>query len=165
VPRERQTAAATLAQKAVAAGFEGEQVDGNDVLAVREVVRRAVDGARADYRPHLIECLTYRLADHTTADDATRYRSDERVSEQWRNDPIARLRRYLTSAHAWQREDEQVMIKECNALVEAAAEAYLSLPAQPPETMFDFLYAQLPESLHEQRERALRRAAEGDQNA
>jgi pyruvate dehydrogenase E1 component alpha subunit len=165
VPRERQTAAATLAQKAFAAGFGGEQVDGNDVLAVRDVVRRAVDAARADYRPHLIECLTYRLADHTTVDDATRYRSDTAVSEQWRNDPIARVRRYLTSAHGWQREDEQAVIRECHALVEAAAEAYLQAPPQPPESMFDFLYAELPESLRAQRDAVVARATGGDRDA
>src|SRR6516165_12079314 len=79
VPVVQQTAANTLAQKAIAAGIEGEQVDGNDVIAVREAVARAVAKARAGGGPHLIEALTYRLSDHTTADDARRYRSDADV--------------------------------------------------------------------------------------
>src|SRR6516225_7084584 len=80
VPVTQQTAAETLAQKAIAAGIEGEQVDGNDIIAVREAVARAVAKARAGGGPHLIEALTYRLSDHTTADDARRYRSDTDVS-------------------------------------------------------------------------------------
>lgn len=159
VPRERQTAAATLAQKALAAGFEGEQVDGNDVLAVRDVARRAIDRARAQNQPHLIECLTYRLADHTTVDDASRYRDDQEVSKRWQHDPIARLRRYMTSALGWGRDDEQAVIKECNALVEEAAEEYLATPEQLPESMFDYLYAELPAELRQSRERVLERSA------
>jgi pyruvate dehydrogenase E1 component alpha subunit len=80
LPRGKQTRAETLAQKAIAAGFEGEQVDGNDVIAVREVTARALAGARAGAGPRLIEALTYRLADHTTADVATRDRATEDVS-------------------------------------------------------------------------------------
>src|SRR6201982_693579 len=80
VPLAHQTAAETLAQKAIAAGIEGEQVDGNDVIAVREAVSRALAKARAGGGPHLIEAVTYRLGDHTTADDASRYRSGSEVS-------------------------------------------------------------------------------------
>jgi len=160
VPRARQTAAETLAQKAVAAGFEGEQVDGNDVLAVRAVMRRAIDAARGNYQPHLIECLTYRLADHTTVDDASRYRDDAEVSEQWRNDPIARLRSYLSNALDWGRADEQALIAECHGLVEVAAQEYLDTPPQAAESMFDYLYAELPAALREQRERMLAQACE-----
>ena len=72
LPRSGQTAAATLAQKAIAAGFAGEQVDGNDVIAVRDAVQRALSHARDGAGPHLIEALTYRLSDHTTADNASR---------------------------------------------------------------------------------------------
>jgi pyruvate dehydrogenase E1 component alpha subunit len=97
VPRAEQSAAQTLAQKAIAAGFEGEQVDGNDVIAVAHVVGQAVERARGGGGPHLIECLTYRLSDHTTADDASRYREDDEASQWWARDPIARLRVYLTN--------------------------------------------------------------------
>src|SRR5919106_2681596 len=73
VPRSAQTAAGTLAQKAIAAGISGEQVDGNDVIAVRWVVEEAIGRARAGEGPAVIEALTFRLSDHTTADDASRY--------------------------------------------------------------------------------------------
>lgn len=83
MPRGRQTATATLAQKALAAGIEGLQVDGNDVIAVHHVARRALDRARRGEGPTLIEALSYRLGDHTTADDATRYRDPEAVAAAW----------------------------------------------------------------------------------
>lgn len=95
VPRKSQTASKTLAQKAIATGFEGEQVDGNDVLAVEANTRRALEKIRARGGPHLIEAMTWRLGDHTTSDDASRYRSDEIVSAHWKQDPIARVKTYL----------------------------------------------------------------------
>jgi pyruvate dehydrogenase E1 component alpha subunit len=95
VPRQRQTAAATLAQKAVAYGFEGIQVDGNDVFAVYRATRQALEKARNGGGPTFIECHTYRLADHTTADDAGRYRSPEEVEHWKKKDPILRLRLYM----------------------------------------------------------------------
>ena len=85
LPRSAQSAATTLAQKAIAAGFAGEQVDGNDVIAMRDAVHRALSHARDGAGPHLIEAITYRLSDHTTADNASRYRDDESVGR-----PLAR---------------------------------------------------------------------------
>src|SRR6516162_10010411 len=106
VPRERQSAAATLAQKAIAAGMPGEQVDGNDVIAVRMVAERALARARRGEGPSLIEAVTYRLSDHTTADDASRYRDDAEVSRHWPEEPVARLRNYLIKVGVWGREKE-----------------------------------------------------------
>jgi len=151
LPREKQTRAETLAQKAIAAGFEGEQVDGNDVIAVREVTARALAGARTGAGPRLIEALTYRLADHTTADDATRYRPTEDVSAHWKEDPLARLRALLVAERGWNRALEEAAIHAADATVEAAVRQYLATPPQPAETMFDFLYAELPEDLAGQR--------------
>jgi pyruvate dehydrogenase E1 component alpha subunit len=161
VPRREQSAADTLAQKAIAAGFVGEQVDGNDVIAVRQATSLALERARAGEGPRLIEALTYRLADHTTADDATRYRSDADVSDHWREDPLARMRGFLTAHADWDRDKEASLVEECRNLVEEAVAAYLATPPQPPEAMFDFLYAELPESLRQQRDALLARAAEG----
>ena len=152
VPRAHQTAAETLAQKAVAAGFPGVQVDGNDVIAVRHVVGRAIERARAGDGPTLVEALTYRLSDHTTADDATRYRDDAEVSKHWKEEPIARLRHYMTEAGYWTKTDEEALIADCNAKVDEAVAAYLATPPMPPEAMFDHLYAELPASLAEQRD-------------
>jgi pyruvate dehydrogenase E1 component alpha subunit len=155
LPLAQQTAAETLAQKAIAAGIEGEQVDGNDVIAVREVVGRAIAKARAGGGPHLIEALTYRLGDHTTADDASRYRSGSEVSARWAEEPIARLRNYLVNAGMWAKADEERLLGEITLTIERAAEAYLATSPQGIEAMFDFTYAALPKDLAEQREAAL----------
>jgi 2-oxoisovalerate dehydrogenase E1 component alpha subunit len=154
VPVAQQTAAKTLAQKAIAAGFEGEQVDGNDVIAVREAVGRAVAKARAGGGPHLIEALTYRLSDHTTADDARRYRSDADVSPHWAEDPITRLRNYLVGRGMWAKADEEGLLAEVAAAADKAAETYLATPAQSPETIFGFTYETLPKDLAAQRRAA-----------
>ncbi len=155
VPRDRQTAAETLAQKAIAAGFEGEQVDGNDVIAVREAMSRALEKARAGGGPSLIEAITYRLGDHTTADDASRYRTDSEVSARWAEDPIARLRSHLLAEGAWSKEEEERLLADSAAAIEEALERYLATPPQGPETMFDFTYEALPKDLLEQRAAAL----------
>ena len=104
VPVAKQTAAATLAQKAAAAGIAGVRVDGNDVIAVRHAVAEALAAARRGDGPTLIEAVTYRLSDHTTADDASRYRDDAEVSRHWPDEPVARLRNYLIHIGAWGRE-------------------------------------------------------------
>jgi pyruvate dehydrogenase E1 component alpha subunit len=155
VPRAKQSAAQTLAQKAIAAGIECLQVDGNDVIAVRHAMDGALERARSGTGPTLIEALTYRLSDHTTADDATRYRSPDEVAEAWKRDPIVRLRTYLAAAGAWNKAAEDALLKDCNEQVQAAAQAYLDTPPPRAEQMFDHLYAQLPAALARQRAAAL----------
>lgn len=159
VPRRAQTAAATLAQKAIAAGIDGVQVDGNDVIAVRDVTSKALEKARGGDGPTLIEAITYRLGDHTTADDATRYRDADEVSRQWRSEPVARLRKHLLRAGAWDQEHEQRLSRECTQRVDQAVGSYLAVAPPRPETMFDHVYATLPAALRQQREAALRFAA------
>lgn len=154
VPLEKQTAAATLAQKAVAAGIPGEQVDGNDVIAVRAVTERALARARQGLGPTLIEALTYRLCDHTTSDDASRYRDDAEVSRHWPAEPLARLCDFLTNSGHWDKHKEQALLHECSSAVEGAAEEYLATPAQPVSAIFDYIYAEIPAELAEQREAA-----------
>jgi 2-oxoisovalerate dehydrogenase E1 component alpha subunit len=160
VPLAHQTAAETLAQKGIAAGIDSEQADGNDIVAVREAVGRAVAKARSGGGPHLIEALTYRLGDHTTADDASRYRDDAEVSLRWAEEPIARLRQHLVAAGLWRKQDEERLLAEIAATIEAAAAKYLATPPQSPDTIFDFTYANPPEDLAEQRRAALAAAAE-----
>jgi pyruvate dehydrogenase E1 component alpha subunit len=155
VPRAKQSAAQTLAQKAVAAGIEGCQVDGNDVVAVRHAMDEALAHARSGAGPALIEALTYRLSDHTTADDASRYRSSDEVAEAWKLDPILRLRAHLMAGGAWDKAREDALLKECNEQVQAAAQAYLDTPPPTAAQMFDHLYAQLPAPLARQRAAAL----------
>ena len=147
----RQTIAQTLAQKAIAAGIAGLQVDGNDVIAVRQAAQEALDRARAGGGPTLIEAVTYRLADHTTADDASRYRPPEEVADAWKREPILRLRNYLNEIGAWEKANEENLLKQCNEQVQAAAQAYLDTPPPPLEQMFDHLYATLPSAFLAQR--------------
>jgi 2-oxoisovalerate dehydrogenase E1 component alpha subunit len=161
VPREKQSAAETLALKAVAAGIPGEQVDGNDVVAVRAAVERALSRARQGLGPTLIEALTYRLCDHTTSDDASRYRDDAEVSRHWPAEPLARLRHYLTSAGLWNKDREDTLLRECSAAVERAADEYLGTPPQSVAAVFDHIYAEIPAELAEQRDIAIAQA-QGD---
>ena len=159
VPVAAQTAAKTLAQKAIAAGIPGVQVDGNDVLAVREVVGAALDAARRGAGPSLIEALTYRLSDHTTADDSSRYREPGEVREAWSLEPLLRLRRFLEKSGLWDEERERALGVECAGQIEAAVAEYLATPPQSTDAMFDYLHAQLPRHLVEQRDTARKYAA------
>ncbi|MBT3991983.1 MAG: pyruvate dehydrogenase (acetyl-transferring) E1 component subunit alpha [Rhodospirillaceae bacterium] len=159
LPREKQSAAETLAQKGIAAGIPGEQVDGNDVIAVTEVVGRALERARKGEGPSVIEALTYRLTDHSTADDANRYRDADEVSEHWKAEPLLRMRNYLTAQELWSKEDEESLLVEVDAEINAAVDKFDQSDPQPPESMFDYLYAEVPADLAEQRQDAMARHA------
>jgi 2-oxoisovalerate dehydrogenase E1 component alpha subunit len=154
VPIERQTAARTLAQKAIAAGIPGIQVDGNDFIAVRHVMDEALAKARAGGGPTVVEALTYRLSDHTTADDASRYRRAVELRTAWQQEPLLRARKYLTKSGAWSDAQEEALKAECAREVEAAVDAYASAARPHTDAMFDNLFQNPPKSLREQRERA-----------
>jgi pyruvate dehydrogenase E1 component alpha subunit len=151
VPTKAQTAAKTLAQKAVAAGIPGVQVDGNDVFAVRQAVAEALEAARHGAGPSLIEALTYRLSDHTTADDASRYRSGQEVKDAWALEPLIRTRTFLAGAGLWDAAMEQALLQECSVKVDAAVTEYLGKAKPETDAMFDHLFAALPAHLREQR--------------
>ena len=131
VPIEKQTAARTLAQKAIAAGIPGVQVDGNDFIAVRHVMDEALAKARAGGGPTLVEALTYRLSDHTTADDASRYRGADELHAAWQQEPLLRARKYLTQLGAWSDAQEEALRAECAREVEAAVDTYASAAQAP----------------------------------
>ncbi len=156
VPLSIQTATETLAQKAIAAGIPGIQVDGNDIVAVRQAMEAALTRARDGDGPTLVEAVTYRLSDHTTADDASRYRKKEEVEQARLLEPLIRLRRYLTETGAWDEAREEELLADCQRQVDEAVEAYLNTPVQEAGAMFDFMFATLPEAMVEQRENALR---------
>lgn len=160
VPRRLQSAAQTLAQKGIAAGIACEQADGNDLVAMRDAASRALERARSGGGPTLLEALTYRLSDHTTADDATRYRSAEELAAQWKAEPILRLRSFLAARGAWSAEKEQALVREVNLAVQRTVEAYLRTPPPGPEQMFAHLYARLPRQYEAQRAAALGAARE-----
>ena len=151
VPRSRQSGAKTLAQKGLAAGLPSIQVDGNDIIAVRWGLEMAIRRARGGGGASLIEMMTYRLSDHTTADDARRYRKQDEVDDAQGREPLIRLRRYLTENGAWSDEREEQLRTECAAKVQAAVDEYLGMTPQPVTAMFDYMYAELPHDLAEQR--------------
>lgn len=159
VPRSLQSAAPTLAHKALAAGIPGEQVDGNDVLAVYDRLGAAIERARAGKGPTLVECVTYRLGDHTTSDDASRYRKAEELSEAWKHEPIGRLQRFLHRQGLWDEAREQQLQQALSEQISAAVEAFRSQAAADPGAAFDHLFAEMPAAYHQQREAMLVRAA------
>ncbi|MBN1379018.1 MAG: thiamine pyrophosphate-dependent dehydrogenase E1 component subunit alpha [Gammaproteobacteria bacterium] len=150
-PNKCQTACQTLAQKAIAGGFEGIQVDGNDVIAVRATVDEALQKARAGGGPTLIEALTYRLCAHTTIDNLERYVDKEEYDQAWQKEPLIRLRKLLQVREVLDEASETRMLNEIKEEIEHEVELALSLPLQPPEAIFDYLYAELPERQQAQR--------------
>jgi pyruvate dehydrogenase E1 component alpha subunit len=153
IPLKKQTHSRTIAQKALAYGFPGIQVDGNDVLAVYAASREAVDRARAGDGPTLIECVTYRLAMHTTADDPSRYRSEEEVKDWERKDPLTRFATYLEKRAILESGVEEAVEAE----IEAAVQRFEAAGPPDPLGMFDHAYAELPPHLRRQREDLARR--------
>jgi 2-oxoisovalerate dehydrogenase E1 component subunit alpha len=112
---------------------------------------RALAKARSGGGPALIEAVSYRLSDHTTADDASRYRSADEVAAAWKREPISRMRTYLTNAGAWDKAREEALVKECGERVQAAVQAYVDTPPPEPQAMFEHLYAAFPPALEAQR--------------
>ena len=159
VPLSKQTATQTLAQKAIAAGFDGIQVDGNDVIACREVIGEAIEKARRGEGPTLIEAMSYRLSDHTTADDATRYQPKEEVEFAKPKEPIERLKHFLIAQKFWDETKENQLNEESATAVQEAVNEYTSREPQPVSSIFDYHYAELPDYLIEQRAIAMEEAA------
>lgn len=152
-PRSLQTGAETIAQKAISAGLPGHVVDGNDYLATSEALDNALERARGGKGGTLIEAVTYRLGDHTTADDATRYRTAEDLKRAWEKDGIKRLQNWLHDNGHWSADKEKALQAEARALVDKAVEEYLATEAEPPTAMLDSLFETLPVALQGQRER------------
>ena len=151
VPLRSQTASASLAQKAIAYGFDGMQVDGNDVFAVYRATRQAVDKAKSGGGPTFIECLTYRMADHTTADDAGRYRSAEEVA-LWRGrDPLLRLERFLASKGLWSPEKGSEVKARATETIDAAVQQMEDLSPPAAAELFNDTLATLNPRQAEQR--------------
>jgi len=147
VPRSKQTMAQTLAQKAIAAGIKGMQVDGNDVIAVYKATADAI--ANIKNGPTLIECVTYRMSMHTTADDPTKYRSDDEVAEWQSKDPIARVKAYLTRKHLWSDEMEKQTTDEQIKKIDAAVDKAEQFKPDPA-SMFENVYSFMPDQLKEE---------------
>ena len=154
VPVARQTAAESIAVKAVAYGIRGERIDGNDVLAVYTKTLQAVERARNNHEPTLLELVTYRLGPHSTADDPTRYRGVEEVEEWAKRDPIIRFRRYLEKRGLWSADADKALWEELEEVVRKAVD---NMPQEPPrpEIIFEDVYAEVPWHLGEELEELL----------
>jgi pyruvate dehydrogenase E1 component alpha subunit len=130
VPLSQQTASSSIAIKAVAYGMPGVRVDGNDVLAVYRTCKEAVDRARAGKGPTLIETVTYRMASHSSSDDAARYR-DAKVYEGWKaKDPIVRFQGYLQKKKLWSEQFEQEVTAEAKEQIQKAVNAAQERPLE-----------------------------------
>ena len=151
MPRSRQTASETIAQKADAYGFRGVQVDGNDVLAVETVVAEAAQRARSGEGPTLIEALTYRVHGHTTADDHARYRPAGHAGEWLDSDPLDRVRAYLESRDAWDEEWQATIEQDATNTIESEVEAAEGIGSIPAREIFDAMFEESPSELARQR--------------
>ena len=151
-PRSLQSGAETIAQKAIGAGLPGHIVDGNGYFACAEALDNALKRAHDGKGASVIEAVTYRLGDHTTADDATRYRSAEELKQAWEKDGVKRLQSWLFNNGLWSPEQEKALQADAKKTIDEAVEAYLATEAEPPTAMLDYLFATLPAALQGQRE-------------
>lgn len=151
-PRSIQSSAADLASRAPGYGFPGVSVDGNDLLAVHRVTADAVDRGRRGEGPTLIECHTFRMEAHTTADDPTRYVSPEQRAHWLTRDPIARVQAYLSAQGRWSDD----IAKEWSAAIATEVEEVFvraaEYPPPKPEDIYEHIYAQTNQTLSRQRE-------------
>ena len=143
VPRKIQSGAPTLAQ------------NGNDIIAVRKAMEDALERARNGEGGSVIEAVTYRLGDHTTADDARRYRGEQEVKDAWEREPMKRLRNWLVAKGAWDEAKEEAWKAECDDWMDNEVNAYLQTQSQPVSAMFDYTFAEVPADLAKQRDYAL----------
>jgi pyruvate dehydrogenase E1 component alpha subunit len=150
VPRSRQTNAPTLAQKALAYGFDGIQVDGNDVFASYVATKTALEKAYSGKGPSFIEAVTFRLGAHTTADDPTRYRTETEVEEWRRREPLLRIESYLRAKGII---DDAFVARaktESEAEVEEAVAEAEALPPPTADDIFRYMFEEMPPALGEQ---------------
>ena len=141
VPTTKQTRAETIAQKAIAYGIKGVQVDGNDIFAMYQATKEAIEDAKKGM-PTLIEADTYRMADHTTSDDAKRYRSEKEIKIWKKKDPILRLRKYMERKKIWSQKKEEQLIKKLEAEVNTAVKTYENRAKADPKEIFNYIFAE-----------------------
>ena len=152
VPRAKQTKAETIAQKAVAYGFEGIQVDGDDVFAVYKATKEAVDKARNGNGATLIECFTYRMCDHSTSDDASKYRAKEEVEAWTKKDPIDRLEKYMRKKGLLDDAYKENVLNKAKDIIEKAVTEFEKLPPPDPKDIFNYVFAEMTPQQKEEME-------------
>ncbi len=161
VPVHRQMNTPTIAQRALAYNVEGIRVDGNDIAAVYQTFMDLQKRVREGSGPALVEAVTYRLGAHTTADDPTRYRIGDDDTPFRRGEPVARLRRYLENEHILSPSDFEAMDQDAKIVVDKAVETAEAYPKNPPETIFDHVYAELTPQLVRQRQEFAQHLSDG----
>ena len=149
-PVRQQTAAKSIAEKATAFGFNGVRADGNDVLAMYALTTEALERARSGGGPTLIEAFTYRMGNHTTSDEASRYRMEAEVDDWSRRDPIERFRLYLKDKGLWAESFEDRVQKEAEDLINRAVEEAENTPPPRPEDLFIHTYKEMTPELNDQ---------------
>lgn len=151
LPFSRQTASASIAQKAAAYGFPGVRVDGNDLLAVYRATRDALEKARSGGGPTLLEAVTYRMGPHSTADDPSRYRSEEEVAGWERKDPVRRVATYLEQRGLLDQKGAERLAEEAREEVARVVKECEGAPPVAPESLVTDVYSDIPWHLAEQR--------------
>ncbi|MBI2655659.1 pyruvate dehydrogenase (acetyl-transferring) E1 component subunit alpha [Candidatus Woesearchaeota archaeon] len=155
VPRPKQTHSETIAQKAIAYGIEGIQVDGMDIFAVYKATKDAVEKARAGKGPTLIEAFTYRMCDHSTSDDASRYRSKEELESWMKKDPVDRLEKYMRKKGLLDDAYKEKVMNQSKDIVEKAVTEFEKISNPDPKDMFKFVYVEMTQQQKEEMENIL----------
>tara|TARA_Y100000310_G_C20659064_1_gene803628 strand:- start:1333 stop:2391 length:1059 start_codon:yes stop_codon:yes gene_type:complete len=150
VPRKDQTHASTIAQKAIGYGIKGVQVDGNDVFGVYKVMKDAVERGRKGGGPTLIECMTYRMGDHSTSDDPSRYRSEGEVKKWEKKDPIKRLEKYMEKKGLWDEDFRAKTLSNCKKAVEKEVEIFEEIKLPKREDMYSFVFEEMTPRIKEE---------------
>jgi len=152
VPVEKQTHSSTIAQKAIAYGIKGIQIDGNDIFAVYKTVKEAAERGRKGQGPTLIECVTYRLADHSTSDDAKRYRSEEEHKKWEKRDPVDRLEKFMKRKGLLDDNYKEKVLQDSKDIIEADVEKFEQIKDQDPKSMFKYVFAKMTPRQEEEME-------------
>ena len=150
VPRDQQTKSETIAQKAISYGVECVQVDGNDIIAVYIIMKKALDKARNGGGPTFIEALTYRIGDHSTSDDAKKYRNEAEAIKAKELDPVIRMEKFLGKKGLWTQGYKDDLLKRYAEDIEKEVEKFEAQPDPKPQDMFTSLYEKMPERLERQ---------------
>lgn len=151
VPRENQSHAQTLAQKAFGGGIKTIQIDGNDIFAVYKATKEAIESAKKGY-PYFIECVTYRLSDHTTSDDASKYRDPKLVEAQKKKDPLIRLEKYIDSKKILSKKEKEKVWKDAEDFIDKEVQIFEKIKPPELEDMFKYTFAEMTDDLRQQLE-------------
>lgn len=152
VPRAIQTGSETIVQKGLAYGLKCFQIDGNDIFASYKVGKEAIELAASENQPVFIEAVTYRLGDHTTADDARRYRDPKEVEAWQKKDPLIRTRKYMESKGLWNDKKQKALEEKAKEIVDAVVKRAEGIATPSKDDIFNYTYAELPDELIRQRE-------------